>query len=309
MESNRVRKSTASSNLAPTAILIMSKDIPEDKKAPQPETVAVFKMEDSLEAKKLRGAVSREKLQQTLKEAGLELVGEREPLSSGFFGPIYLVKARNVATGEIVSLVEKTFMYGVTSSAEEYGRRYRITDLEADDLVKVKNNNIRFRLGLVDQETGRVKEVVIDWLYNEEMALDGLAEIPGIPRNYGAAYEGVKGSILEQFIEGYDICFILDNVQSKEEINVIFDKILTTYKQAAAKGFIYNYPSGSTIMIEAATGQPYLIDWYRHCAGSIDSEGPIQDKYKEGIADIEEMRRIFLREWDLKEAEKIRSAI
>jgi len=246
-----------------------------------------------------KGAVSNNAIADKLDELDLEFTGSRDILSSGALGPIYRVEAKT-QNGESVCMIEKVF-----------GRQEkRFVKLEMDSLESA-SVSIRPRLGIVDKnsDSGKLEGVVIDWLFNEEKALKDLEGIPGIPKSYGAVYEGKRGSILEQFIDGYDIIDIAENSESTDEINQVFDRYVETYTKAAEKGYIYNNPYGATAMVDKKTKQPYLMDWYQHGAGSFDSEGPAREKYLRGLQDIKNFRQETLNQWSQKQAEKIRYKI
>ncbi|MFC1599016.1 hypothetical protein ACFL2U_03365 [Patescibacteria group bacterium] len=237
--------------------------------------------------------VKKESLQNVLAEQNLELVSDRQTLSGGFCGPIYLLEVQDKKTQEKFQVVEKTFS-GIK------GERYIIEDAEEAGAEK----EVRSRLGLVDKESGEIKQVIVDWLYNEDRALKDLAGIPGIPKSYGPVYEGIKGSILEQFVDGFDLYFIDDNVNSEQEIAAVFAKIKETYTQAAKKGYIYNNPVGATIMVEKDTAQPYFIDWYNHSMGSIDSDGPVKEKFEAGLMAIDEREKWMIDSFRAKQKSK-----
>jgi hypothetical protein len=246
-----------------------------------------------------KGAVSNNAIAGKLTELDLKFEGSRDILSSGALGPIYRVEAKT-QEGEPVVMIEKVF-----------GRQEkRFTKVEADSL-EAASVNIRPRLGIVDKnsDSGKLEGVVIDWLFNEEQALKDLEGIPGIPKSYGAVYEGKCGSILEQFIDGYDIVDIAENSESTDEINQVFDRYVETYTKAAENGYVYNNPYGATAMVDKKTKQPYLMDWYQHGTGSIDSEGPVREKYLRGLQDIKNFRQETLDQWSQKQAEKIRDKI
>ncbi len=246
-----------------------------------------------------KGAVSNDAIAEKLSELDLTFDGSRDVLSSGALGPIYRVEAKT-QEGETVPMIEKVF-----------GRQEkRFVKLEADSF-EAASVNTRPRLGIVDKnsDSGKLEGVVIDWLFNEEQALKDLEGIPGIPKSYGAVYEGKRGSILEQFIEGYDMMDITENAESEDEINQIFDRYVDTYTEAADRGYIYNNPYGATAMVDKKTKQPYLMDWYQHGTGSTDSDGPVREKYFQGLRDIKNFRQEVINQWSQAQAEKIRNKI
>lgn len=234
------------------------------------------------------GAVSNEAIAQTLAEQDLVFEGKREQISAGIFGPIYLVEAKD-KDGNVVRILEKAF----STNRKAEGKRYT-KYIAGISPYTGKQIETRPRLGVVAENSPELSHIVVDWLYNEEQALRDLDGIPGIPKSYGAAYEGLEGSILEQFVDGYDLNFCAANVMNEDEINSLVDKIEKTYKAAARKGYVFSEPNGGTIMVDRASKIPYLIDWYNHSKGSIESEGPIQDLYLEGLKKIAVLRQSLL---------------
>lgn len=246
-----------------------------------------------------KGAVSNDAIADTLSEQDLTFDGSREILSSGALGPIYRINAKT-PSGETISVVEKVF-----------GRQdKRFMTIKADSLESASVKT-RPRLGIVDNnsDSGQLQEAVIDWLFNEELALKNLKDIPGIPKSYGAVYEGKRGSILEQFVDGYDMMDTAEKATSLKEINEIFDRYEQTYTEAAKAGYIYNNPYGATAMVDTQTKQPYLMDWYQHGTGSIESEGPVKEKYLNGLRQIRDFRSDTIDAWSQAEAEKIKKQI
>lgn len=246
-----------------------------------------------------RGAVSNDAIAETLAKQDLTFEGSRDILSCGALGPIYRVEAKT-PEGESVSMIEKVF-----------GRHEkRFIRVNADSL-EAASVNIRPRLGIVDtkSDSGKLEGAVIDWLFNEEQALNDLKDIPGIPKSYGAVYEGTRGSILEQFVNGYDMFEIAEKAADENELNQIFDRYTETYTKAAEAGYVYNNPYGATAMVDQETKQPYLMDWYQHGIGSIDAEGPLKEKYLKGLQDIKRFRQEALLEWSEAQTKKIRNQI
>jgi len=262
--------------------------------------------EEEIFGQHLERMVSVGEIKQTLEEEGCEMIGNRESLSSGAMGPICRIKIRDNNSGKERYVVEKTFVNGGDSTKKKFsGQRFTVWE----SVPKGHRNEIKSRLGIVNKETGEVDVVVIDWLYNEEKALKELGDIPGIPKSYGAVYDGLKGSILEEYIDGYDSALIIDNVNSREEIFEIFKKIKETYIKAAERGYIYNGPDGSTVMVDKENNQPYLIDWYNHSEGEMESDGPVRKKYEDGLKEIMEWQESSIKMFDDKQAELVRQKI
>jgi len=262
------------------------------------------KSEKEIPLQKLPGMISLDSITETLRDRNLDLIPKREPLSYGFAGHINLLKCKDKTTGKTINIVEKSFNFRDVKKGE-MAKRYWLIENPPSGFME----ETRFRLGVVDKETGKVNKVVIDWLYNEEKALENLKGTAGIPKSYGAVYEGLKGSILEQFIEGYDLFDMVNQVNTIEEINNIFDKIKLCYTEAAKKGYIYNSPASSTIMVEKATNQPYLIDWYNHSSGSIESQGPVKEKFEKGLSEIEAERKRFINEFEQEKLAELKAQV
>lgn len=191
-----------------------------------------------------------------LEAHNLAVIGEREVLSGGTFGPIFKIRARDILTGEEQDLVERVY----TSAL-----RYQKIDLALNQ-----------------------KTEIIDLLDSEEKALHALRGIRGIPRVYGVVNGGEKGSLLEQYIDGVDFITILNNGDT-EMIGEILAKIKAVYSAAAEKGYILGDVVNSTIMIDAKTRQPYLMDWYYRSEGSIAIDGPIREQYLDGLKAIDNL--------------------
>ena len=195
------------------------------------------------------GCVAFEKVKKCLISQGMNPIGDRSVLSGCLWGPLFKITTDN---GEKV--VEVTFKRG--GRGGETGKRYVVQDPSHHRF------SAESRLSLLSPKTGAVE--VIDWVYNKEMALRALQGIPGIPRLYDAVYEGSKGSILEEYIDGFDLSDILNHITTPSEVKDIFSKIRQTFKAAAKKGFLYNNLAGSTIMVREKDRQPYLMDWHNH---------------------------------------------
>lgn len=247
--------------------------------------------ESSNKKQELPGIVSLKSVKGKLDGQGYQLAGERKPLSRGFFGAIYLLE-----TEQGKKVVEKTFTDG--------NRRFQIVEAQKHGSPQ----EIRSRLGIVGGE-GKKDQAVIDWVYNEEMALKDLKDIPGIPKSFGAVYEGAKGSILEEHIEGYDLTFVLKNTKDRKKINELFDKVIETYTKAAEQGYVYNQPWGSTIMVSEKDSQPYLMDWYNYSMGDVRSDGPVKNKFEQGLSEIGAWRKSVLEQLDEEELARVKERI
>lgn len=227
------------------------------------------------------------KTSDTLNQQGFELVGDREPCSGGIFGPIFKLKVKNKETGKEGYILERTF-----TEVDDIERRFCL--LETDSLSNIPDSEPRYEI--VNNTDHHQDKLVIDYLYNEAQALKELQGIEGIPQFHGAVYDDLKGSILMEFIDGPDLSMIL--MQKKEErpdfnISEILEKLKKIYTQAAERGFINNSPVGGTVMLDRS-GNPYLSDWYLYSRGNIEAEGPIRDKYLQGLRDIENLEKSLL---------------
>jgi RIO-like serine/threonine protein kinase len=162
-------------------------------------------------------------------------------------------------------------------------------------LDSVRSNPVRpkysilFEAGSTDKGN---RDVVIDWVSNEETALTDLAGIPGIPRFIATAIDGSKGSVIEEFIDGFDLAELPSQARDNEEIHTIISKVLATYAAAAKRDYVYNNLAGSTILVDRKTRQPYLIDWYNHVPGVLIEDKDAVLRQSEGR--LREWERYFL---------------
>lgn len=228
------------------------------------------------------------KVRDVLVNEGYELIGDREPCSGGAFGPIYKLKVKDIKTGQEMFVLERTF-----TEIKDIERRFCLVGVSEQPW----KNDSEPRYEILNHKNHEKDKLVIDYLYNEAKALKDLQGIKGIPHIFGAAYDDLNGSILTEFIDGPDLSMIL--LESKEIIeswNVpeILEKLKKVYTQAAERGYINNGPVGATVMVDS-TGQPYLADWYLFSQGLIDSEGPIKDKYLQGLREIEELEQSLIK--------------
>jgi len=236
---------------------------PMDAKVP-------LKLPDFLEVKK------------RLEECNLEVIGDREPCSGGVFGPLFKIKARDIKTGQEKYIIERTF-----TEVSDIERRFSL--IEKDDFEDKTDSEPRYEI--INHKNREENKLVIDYLYNEERALKDLQGIAGIPKFYGAVYNELMGSTLQEFIDGYDLSLALmqeKNIDS-EQLSNILKKVEATYVQAAEKGYIHGDPIGSTIMVDNQ-GQPHLTDWYLYSQGSIESDEEIKRKYLRGLDKISELQ-------------------
>lgn len=218
-----------------------------------------------------------------LAESGLEAVGEREIWSGGSFGPLFRIKVKDNKGWEGY-VIERAF-----TEVKDIERRFAVIDKKEEDEA---DSEPRYEV-----KGGKEEKLVIDYLYNEEKALKALQHIKGIPKFYGAAYDNLLGSTLEEFINGYDLSLALaeENPKDKEQLIAALDKVKEIYKAAAEAGYVHTDPLGSTIMVDEQK-QPYLVDWYLYERGAIDKDEDIKEKYLEGLAKIEEAQRRLIQQ-------------
>jgi len=227
------------------------------------------------------------KTKDLLLSQGLELISEREPCSGGIFGPIFKLKVKNIKTGECFFVLERTF-----TEVKDIERRFCL--VETSSLPGRPDSEPRYEV--VNNIDHHQDKLVIDYLYNEERALRDLQGLTGIPKFYGAVYDDLRGSILMEFIDGPDLSMVL--MEEPEKINKfkvieILEKLKQIYTKAAELGFINNIPVGGTVMLDQKNN-PYLADWYLYSQGKIGFEGPIRNKYLQGLQDIENLQKSFV---------------
>ena len=208
-----------------------------------------------------KGCVDMRLVGKAIGESGNIVESGRVALSRGFCGPLFVIQT---SAGPVV---EKTFIVGHrnTDRDAELGLRINVDALEEN------TPQIKPRLIVLDTKTKERKQV-IDWVYNEETALTDLAGIPGIPPYITSVYDGTKGSVVEGYIDGYELSSIWERTKTADEINNIFDRLREVYGAAAEREYLYNNVTGSTILVERTSGQPYLIDWYNHGFGDVKNE-------------------------------------
>ena len=223
------------------------------------------------------------KTKDVARKNGVEILGDRKILSGGSFGQIFKLEARDLESGKDISLIERTF-----TEIKDIEKRFCSVDIDtpwqkdSEPRYKIENNK--------DKHKDRL---IIDYLYNEAQALKDLQGIDGIPRFYGAVYDDLNGSILEEYIDGPDLSAMTVKEKHKRagwDIVAIIEKLKKVYTQAAERGYIHNDPSRSTVMIDQKQ-QPYLADWYLYSKGNIEADGPIKDKYLQGLQELEELEK------------------
>jgi len=226
------------------------------------------------------------KVSDKLRKNGVEVISDREQLSSSIFGPIYKFEAREIISDKKITIVERCF-----GEVQDIERRF--SSFKIDSLWQ-KDSEARYEI--INKQNQEENRLIIDYLYNEEQALKNLQGIKGIPKFYGAVYDGLNGSILEEYVDGPDLSMLLlKNEEDRQEwdIMAILEQIKNTYKQAAEYGYIHNDSSHATIMLSQKQ-EAYLADWYLYSQGNIQEEGPIKDKYLQGLKDLEDLEKDLL---------------
>ena len=222
---------------------------------------------------------SLEDLQKTLSKENRELLGERERVSSGVFGPLFKLQFKD-KDGGIKYLLERCFVRD-----QAYEKRVEVEGMFREAPA---DSQPRFRFFNEDPQRSRF---IVDYLYNEAMALQKLQGIEGVPKFYGSVdKDSLYGSTLQEFIDGDDLSELsLTDIENKGfSLDEILERLKRTYRKAAESGFILNNPAEATIMIDQE-GRPYITDWYLYSQGNINHEGPMKDLYLKGMADLELM--------------------
>ncbi len=221
------------------------------------------------------------KVKDVAKENGIEIIDDREMLSGGSFGPIFKLKAREIASGQEMLITERTF-----TEVKDIEKRFYSVEI---DTPWKKDSEPRYEI--TNKKDSHKDRLIIDYLYNEMRALESLQGIQGIPKFYGAVYDDLNGSILEEHIDGTDLnMLLLQKEASVSDIMEILEKLKKVYIQAAEAGFIHNDPSSCTVMVDKEK-QPYITDWYLYSQGNIEGEGLIRDKYLRGLQELESLEK------------------
>jgi hypothetical protein len=227
--------------------------IPEEKPAAAREGLEWQVPQETLNRWE-KGSVDYSLLKSFLAEAGYILESPRELLSIGAMGPVFIL---DTDKGKVV---EKTFIHGGAKKRGEGTLGRRMTRIKASELEK---NPVRYRMGVSDSSLEE-SDVIVDWVYNEEMALKELECLVGVPKLIRAVYDGLKGSVIEEYIDGYELVRMPEFASNVVEIHNAVHSVLKTYTEAIARGYLYNNLVGSSILVESSTGEPHLVDWYNH---------------------------------------------
>lgn len=227
------------------------------------------------------------KVRDVLRRNGYDLISERQPCSGGSFGPLFKLRVKNRENGQEFDVIERTY-----SEVKEIERRFALVNM--GEVLQKMDSEPRYEL--INHADHKDDKLVVDYLYNEAKAMVALQGTKGIPKFYGAAYDGLNGSLLMEYIEGAD--FSEEVMTARESIDIvelleILEKVKVVYKEAAEKGYIHHGPISSTIMIDT-NKQPYLTDWYLYCEGIISEEGPMKSFYLQGLKEIEALEKSLL---------------
>jgi hypothetical protein len=227
---------------------------------------------------------SFDKVKEVLDTQGYEVIGEREQISNGSFGPLYKIKFKD-SSGEEKYLMERCFV-----RTQAWEKR-----VEVEGLFRESEPDSQPRFNFFESDKFKNK-FIVDYLYNEEIALKRLQGIEGVPAFYGSVDENyLYGSTLQEFVDGYDFASLDKKELDKLGFSLpeIIERLKRTYKQAAKNGFILNDPAGSTIMI-SKEGGPYIADWYLYSQGHIHNEGPLKELYLKGLKELDDMGKMKL---------------
>ncbi|MCX6795644.1 MAG: hypothetical protein NT165_02905 [Candidatus Falkowbacteria bacterium] len=258
----------------------------ENELIDSPEELKVINSKEGEKKNFAENAPDIELVKAQLIKSGLELIGEREALSRGVFGPLFRMKVHDLRTGEDKYVSERTFVrnryesLNPISGDEEDGKREDSMVVSTDSGKTYKNL----------QKESDNDAIIVDHLYDEAAVLDDLQELTGVPETYGAVYQGEKGSLLEEFIVGSDLqeAMMSHEISDSLELATIWEKIKNVYIEAAKRGYVGLDTTGTTIMIDADNHQPYLTDWYNCSRGSIEVDGPVKRQYLAGLKAIDE---------------------
>jgi hypothetical protein len=227
---------------------------------------------------------SFDKVKEVIESQGYEVIGDREQISNGSFGPLYKIKFKD-SSGEEKYLMERCFV-----RTQAWEKR-----VEVEGLFRESEPDSQPRFNFFGSDKFKNK-FIVDYLYNEEIALKKLQGIEGVPVFYGSVDENyLFGSTLQEFIDGYDLA----SLDKKELVGLgfslpeIIERIKRTYRKAAESGFILNDPAGGTIMIDKK-GVPYIADWYLYSQGHIHNEGPLKELYLKGLKELDDMGKMKL---------------
>jgi hypothetical protein len=223
-----------------------------------------------------------EKTKKFLNEKGLEVLSGRERLSQGISGIFFRLKVRDIMNNQEKYIVEK-----IGTAGDLISSRFKIMDLPQ----KGEEPGSFFRFKILDKKNNK-EHFVNDTTYSQTKALKDLQGLSGVPEYYGSVFDGAKGSILEEFVDGEDMqMFFYD--ESKSSINErieILEKFKKVYEDAAKKGYVYVYsdPLSATNMLSKDTKDPYLTDWYLYDYGDITQDHELERKFKYGLDKINE---------------------
>ena len=163
-------------------------------------------------------------VKETLAKTGYELLGDRQIASGAIFGKLFKLRVKDLKTGEEKDVLERVF-------SRNKGIDNRFLEYKADPGLIIEENP---RYQTVDREKQEPINIIVDRLYNEEMALSDLQNIPGIPKFYASVDDGKCGSVFQEFIDGYDLSLAIDdkNITEASTVIDIFEKIKKTGHEA-----------------------------------------------------------------------------
>ncbi|MFA6586077.1 MAG: hypothetical protein WCS86_02860 [Candidatus Paceibacterota bacterium] len=152
-----------------------NKNLPPPQENPTPEVeINTYTEQENIKYPNLS------KIKEALSKQKLELVGDREILSGGIFGPIFRLKVRDFNTNKEKFIIERTF-----TKNKGISKRFSVVKID-DPYVKI-DSEPRYKNS--DSDKTLKKTVIIDYLYNEETALCKLQGLNGIPKLYGVVDE------------------------------------------------------------------------------------------------------------------------
>jgi len=150
------------------------------------------------------------KVKDVVRQNNLEIIDDREMLSGGSFGPLFKLKARDLTSNQEIFIVERTF-----TERKDIERRF--CSIEVDTSWR-KDSEPRYEIR--NNQDNHKDRLIIDYLYNEAQALKELQKIKGIPKFYGAVYDDLNGSILEEYIDGSDLSMLFSR-KDVSEVSII----------------------------------------------------------------------------------------
>lgn len=248
------------------------------------------------------GAIDFKFIRARLEEQGFKVKGF-EVVSGAIWGRYYGIKT------DKGMILEKSFTHGIgvprkkEGEVVKAGKRWIAEDpsqqleFQQDEIPEKMHS----RFQVLDAQLGKVEYNIIDIAHNEEQALKDLQGIPGIPKFYGSVLGEQDGSILVEFVDGYD--FMMEgfdgfpHFESEQQLNHIIDQIAKTFNEAAERGYIFNNIDGATIMVNERTQQPFISDCHDYYKGNIHRSPEAKDYYEQGLKKLEKLRQERLEQY------------